>query len=164
VLFHKMPRVAFKMSHEVMAGDARQLSGRLHADLSKHFETAAPERVPRWWVFDAQSGRDRFYIATKRSDKRADLWIVAVDAGGLREVLARRRSGNAQPLYANAWPICREIHRHLAATPGISEIRWYLKHVRKAFATPEGLFEDKYRQEGWDTRVNGVSGGDRGDA
>lgn len=67
----------------------------------------------------------------------------------VRVMLALVRQRTATAVFAELFNICREIHVFLAATPGLTDLRWYFSKVRQAVWTPDQLFEAKYKQEGW---------------
>jgi hypothetical protein len=64
-------------------------------------------------------------------------------------MLALMRHRTAMDVFAVLLTICREIHAVLAATSGVTNIRWYFNRSRPTAATPDTLFEFKYKQEGW---------------
>jgi hypothetical protein len=70
-----------------------------------------------------------------------------IHPGAVHLWIALLRPQTAKDVFGFA--ICREIHVLLADTTGITNIRWYFTGGGPTTATPDQLFEIKYKQEGW---------------
>ena len=147
---HKLPCAAFIVKPEVMTDVDRELSERLARSLSRRFPVSPAQK--HWsfpyWAFDLTSGRDRFILGIRKSQWQGQ-WLLMIHPGNGRLWLALMRQPAAIDVFALLLTICREIHVLLAETAGITNIRWYFTKRGPTTATPEQLFEIKYKQEGW---------------
>ena len=147
----RMPCAAFSVQPDVMADADRQLTERLSQYLSRQFRPTPAQK--HWsfphWAFYVTARGDRFLVSIHKSKARKDGCILRISPGAPRVVLALLRQQTAEPVFAELFILCREIHGLLAATPGVLGLYWGFSKTRPSVWTPEQLFEMKYKQEGW---------------
>lgn len=135
-----MPRAAFEVAADVVPGSDSQLPRMLSEHLRVQYRSTPAEKmfVPGWG-FDLTQDGVTLTIAVKKSNRLKNLWILMIVPGRIHGLLALLRGQRGADLSAKLLPACREVHRFLTNTSGISAVRWYFTGSREAVSTPDEL-------------------------
>lgn len=143
--YSKTPHACFTVDSASIGRTDDELPRMLTNYLQARFASAQVKKMPLFgsWAVELQVGPESsFSVMLNRSKYGHDDWVLLIGALQSAGLSGASRGRTPTASSSELVRVCRDIHAYLAATPGISAVRWYFEGFRSqtaAVATPDEL-------------------------